>query len=63
MIPLMKPCSLLIAAVTCFCSLTLRVFPAEPEVSEKDLPRVPPTEPDKAIGTFQIKSGFRIHNQ
>ncbi|HKI72211.1 MAG TPA: PVC-type heme-binding CxxCH protein, partial [Verrucomicrobiae bacterium] len=30
------------------------------EVSEKDLPRVPPTEPDKALATFQIKNGFRI---
>src|ERR1041384_1608699 len=33
---------------------------AEPEVTEKDLPRVPPTEPDQALATFQIKSGFRL---
>jgi putative membrane-bound dehydrogenase-like protein len=56
----MKPCSSLIAAVALYSSLSLRVFAAEPEVSEKDLPRVPPTEPDKAIATFEIKSGFKI---
>ncbi|MBI1842532.1 MAG: c-type cytochrome [Verrucomicrobia bacterium] len=26
----------------------------------KDLPRVPPTEPDKAVATFQVKPGFEI---
>src|SRR5213596_1905623 len=59
-IPPMKPRSSLLAAVA-FCSaLSLRVLAAEPEVSEKDLPRVPPTEPDQALSTFQIKGGFRI---
>ena len=48
------------AAVAFFCSLSLGLLAAEPEVSEEDLPRVPPTEPNKAIDTFQIKSGFRI---
>src|SRR5438876_10496913 len=60
MIPPMKPCSSLMAAVAFFCSLSLGLLAAEPEVSEEDLPRVPPTEPDKAIATFQIKTGFRI---
>ncbi len=32
----------------------------EPEVGPKDLPRIAPTEPDKALATFQIKKGFRI---
>src|SRR5256885_1897117 len=27
---------------------------------EKDLPRVPPTEPDKVLATFQIKKIFRL---
>src|SRR5205809_4159039 len=59
-IPPMKPRSSLLAAVA-FCSaLSLRVLAAEPEVSEKDLPRVPPTESNKATATFQIKRGFRI---
>jgi len=56
----MKPRSSLLAAVA-FCSaLSLRVLAAKPEVSEKDLPRVPPTESNKATATFQIKRGFRI---
>ena len=52
--------SLLMAAIAFYSSLTLRVLTAEPEVSEKDLPRVPPTEPSKALATFQIKRGFQI---
>src|SRR5437867_5003548 len=32
----------------------------EPEVGEKDLPRVPPTEPGQALSTFQIKKGFHL---
>lgn len=34
--------------------------PADPAVESRELPRVPPTEPDKALGTFQIKKGFQI---
>src|SRR5882724_600182 len=60
MIRPMKPCSSLMANVAFYSALSLRVLAAEPEVSEKDLPRVPPTEPNKAIATFQIKNGFRI---
>jgi len=48
------------AALVLCCSLALRVLAAEPEVSETDLPRVAPTEPNKALATFQIKRGFRI---
>ena len=33
---------------------------AEPEVEAKDLPRVPATEPGKALETFKIKPGFRL---
>ncbi|MBI2946967.1 MAG: cytochrome C, partial [Verrucomicrobia bacterium] len=33
---------------------------AEPSVDSKDLPRVPPTEPDRVLSTFQVKSGFRM---
>src|SRR5437773_5914637 len=33
---------------------------AEPEVDPKDLPRIPPTEPDKALSTFKVKPGFRV---
>src|SRR5437667_2042561 len=40
--------------------LSIPIPAAEPEVSERDLPRVPPTEPDQALSSFQIKKGFRI---
>ena len=33
---------------------------AEPEVDPKDLPRIPATEPDRALATFRLKPGFRI---
>ena len=33
---------------------------AEPAIDAKDLPRIPPTEPSEAIGTFEIKKGFRL---
>src|SRR5256714_5560369 len=56
----MQPRNRLIVAWVCFLSVSLYVPAAEPEVSEKDLPRVPPTEPDKALATFQIKKGFRL---
>ena len=56
----MKPCCELVCASAFFLSVSLGILAAEPEVSEKDLPRVPPTEPDKALATFQIKKGFRI---
>ncbi len=48
------------AAIAFYASLSVRVLAAEPEVTDKDLPRVPPTEPTKAIATLQIKSGFRV---
>ena len=56
----MQPRNKLIVAWVLFLSVSLHVPAAEPEVSEKDLPRVPPTEPDKALSTFRIKKGFRI---
>src|SRR5947209_162419 len=59
-IPPMKPCRSLMTVVAVFFSISLGVLAAEPEVTEQDLPRVPATEPNKAIDTFQIKSGFRI---
>src|SRR5436189_4329519 len=33
---------------------------AEPEVSVADLPRVPPTPPEKVLSTFKVKPGFKI---
>ena len=33
---------------------------AEPSVEPKDLPRVPPTEPERALATFQVKPGFKL---
>jgi putative membrane-bound dehydrogenase-like protein len=40
-----------------FC---VRALAAEPEANVGDLPRIPPTEPDKALATFKIKPGFRV---
>jgi len=31
-----------------------------PEVTAKDMPRFPAVEPAKAVGTFQVKQGFRL---
>ncbi len=56
----MKPCSAWIAVLVFCCSLSPHLRAAEPEVSEKDLPRVPPTTPESAIATFQVKRGFRL---
>jgi len=33
---------------------------AEPEVDPADLPRIPPTPPEKALATFKIESGFKL---
>ena len=33
---------------------------AEPEAAKRDLPRLKPTEPAEALGTFTLKPGFRI---
>jgi putative membrane-bound dehydrogenase-like protein len=33
---------------------------AEPALEAKDLPRVSPTEPAKAVDTFEIKKGFKL---
>lgn len=32
----------------------------EPEVDSRELPRVAPTEPRDALGTFQVKKGFKL---
>ncbi len=41
-------------------ALACKVFGAELQVDEKDLPRVPATEPDKVASTFEVRDGFRI---
>lgn len=33
---------------------------AEPEAEVGELPRIPPTEPGKALATFKVKPGFRV---
>ncbi len=40
--------------------LCARALAAEPEADVGDLPRIPPTEPDKALTTFKVKPGFRV---
>jgi len=44
----------------CLGCLGASALAAEPEVDPKDLPRIPPVEPDKALATFRIKPGFRL---
>ncbi|HXG46879.1 MAG TPA: PVC-type heme-binding CxxCH protein, partial [Methylomirabilota bacterium] len=46
-------------------TLALGILPppssaTEPEVTAADLPRVPPTPPERALDTFRVKPGFRI---
>src|ERR1051325_10978255 len=41
-------------------SAAVALLAADPVVETKDLPRVPPTEPDQVMSTFKIKPGFRI---
>src|SRR5439155_17858377 len=57
-IPPMKPRKRLIGAFVLFFSMV--ALATEPDVSEKDLPRIPPTEPDRALATFQVKKGFHL---
>jgi putative membrane-bound dehydrogenase-like protein len=40
--------------------LAFAALGAGPEVDPADLPRIPPTPPEKALGTFKIKSGFKL---
>ncbi|MBI3417952.1 MAG: c-type cytochrome [Verrucomicrobia bacterium] len=46
-------------ALGIICAANAAAAP-EPEVEAKDLPRLAPTEPDKALATFHLKPGFRI---
>src|SRR6266571_4742560 len=54
----MKPRGNLMVIVA--CSFSSCLLAAELEVSEKDLPRVPPMEPAEALSSFQIKRGFHL---
>lgn len=40
-------------------SFCLALCAADLKVSDQDLPRVPATEPDKAVATLQVREGFR----
>src|ERR1044071_4692749 len=57
-IPSMKPLSVLTAAGAFFVSCWAAA--GEPEVTEKELPRVAPTEPGQAPSAFQVKRGFHL---
>ena len=37
-----------------------RSFAADPEPDAGQLPRIPPTEPDRVFATFKVKPGFRV---
>src|SRR5687767_3089357 len=54
--------TLVVLAIVFLASLLAwaAVPPTEPTVDAKDLPRVPPTEPDRALATLKVKSGFRV---
>ena len=49
-----------ICLMTALVSSVCHVAAAEPFVEPKDLHRVPPTEPEKALATFQVKPGFKL---
>lgn len=51
-------CLLSICSVTLAAATMTRAAP--PPVSAEEMPRVPATEPDKAVQTFEVKEGFRI---
>lgn len=40
-------------------AMTMAASGAEPEVNPGDLPRIPPTPPEKAVETFSLRPGFR----
>src|SRR5205085_1198401 len=40
--------------------VALAAHSAELRVEDKDLPRVPATEPDNAVSTIQVRDGFRV---
>jgi putative membrane-bound dehydrogenase-like protein len=42
------------------CLAVARLGAAEPELTAKDMPRIPPVEPRDAVATFQVKKGFHI---
>jgi putative membrane-bound dehydrogenase-like protein len=48
----------------CLCGILAlglsRLLGVEPDVDASQLPRVPPTPPEQALGTFKVKSGFRL---
>jgi putative membrane-bound dehydrogenase-like protein len=52
-----------VATAVIACTLALLHFSAsaaEPSIAPSELPRVPATEPDKALGTFRVKPGFHL---
>ena len=50
----------LIFLLTCLGLSGLAISAAEPEAARRDLPRLKPTEPVAALGTFSLKPGFRL---
>src|SRR5258708_4282783 len=58
-----KTTSLQLYALLFACAVLAMARPAhaaEPAVSAADLPRIPPTEPQKALSTFKVKAGFKM---
>ena len=50
----------LIFLLTCLGLFGLAISAAEPEAAKRDLPRLKPTKPAAALGTFSLKPGFRL---
>ncbi len=46
--------------VACLALVGANAFAAEPQVDSSQLPRVPPTPPERALNTFRVKPGFRL---
>src|SRR5206468_6205200 len=45
---------------SCALALGAKALAAEPQVDSSQLPRVPPTPPERALTTFKVKPGFRL---
>ena len=50
----------LIFLLTCLGLYGFGLSAAEPEATKRDVPRLKPTEPADALGTFTLKPGFRL---
>lgn len=49
-----------LSALLCAAVAPLAGAQQEPEADPAELPRIPPTEPERALATFEVRPGFRL---